>query len=438
VPEEAAKFDWPGMVARRDAYVARLNGNYHNNWTKAGIDVILGTASFVDKTTMTVTLTDGTGTKTITAPKIVIACGGTPWLGNIAGAKEHAIDSDGFFDIKVQPTKMAVVGAGYIAVEMAGIVHALGTPTDLFFRGETILRRGFDPYIVETLMDEIRAHGPALHPKCTPKEITKADDGTFTLHTTCGKVLEGYDCVLMAIGRRPVTNLLNLDAIGVTTDKDGFIQVDKFENTSVDGVYAIGDCSSTKYELTPVAIAAGRRLGDRLFGGEPNARIEYGSIASVMFSHPPIGTIGLTEPAAREEFGTDNVRVKQARFPSMLYAMNGADSKVKTALKLVLAGPDDKVVGLHCIGPFSDEMLQGFAVAVRMGATRADFEASVAIHPTVSEEFVTFGGWGQTKPEEGAAASPMLPPYLQPDNSEVAALKAEVAALKAELAACKK
>lgn len=194
-----------------------------------------------------------------------------------------------------------------------------------------------------------------------------------------------------------------------------------------------------------------------------------------MFSHPPIGTIGLTEPDAREEFGADNVRVKQARFPSMLYAFNDADNKVrtgleltrtfphshnylppfthprtpstrslrllaqvKTGLKLVLAGPDDKVVGLHCIGPFSDEMLQGFAIAVRMGATRADFEASVAIHPTVSEEFVTFGGWGQTNPEEGAAAKPMLPPYLRPDTDEVATLKAEVAALKAELAALKK
>uniref|UniRef100_A0A7S3B0X9 Pyridine nucleotide-disulphide oxidoreductase dimerisation domain-containing protein n=1 Tax=Haptolina ericina TaxID=156174 RepID=A0A7S3B0X9_9EUKA len=154
-------------------------------------------------------------------------------------------------------------------------------------------------------------------------------------------------------------------------------------------------------------------MGDRLFGGEPKARIEYGTIATVVFSHPPIGTIGLTEPQAREEFGTEAITVKKAKFGSMLYAFNDEDAKVKTALKLVLCGPEEKVVGLHCIGPSSDEMMQGFAVAVRMGATRADFEASVAIHPTISEEFVTFGGWGQ-QPDGAGGKKPMLPPYLKP------------------------
>jgi len=194
-------------------------------------------------------------------------------------------------------------------------------------------------------------------------------------------------------------------------------------------VFAIGDATTTGWELTPVAIAAGRRLADRLFGGEPNARIEYESIATVVFSHPPIGTIGLTEPEAVKQFGPENVRAKQTSFASMQFAFNAEDAKVTTGLKLVLAGEEERVVGLHCIGPCSDEMMQGFAVAIRMGCTRADMEASVAIHPTISEELVTFGGWGQTAGvrkkggTKGAeqAPRPLLPPYLRGNLKAVAA-----------------
>lgn len=432
VPEEACKFDWVGMKSRRDAYVSRLNGNYLRNWGKAGIEVLEGTAAFADKSTVSVAMNDGS-TKMLTAPHIVVACGGEPTKFAFEGA-EHAINSDGFFDIETQPTKMAVVGGGYIAVEMAGIMHALGTETHLFFRGDTVLRRGFDPYIVNILMGELEKHGPHLRPKCVIEKITKEANNTLTITTTCGTVESGYDQVLLAIGRKPVTDLINTAAAGIELDKSGHIVVDKYQNTNVPGIYALGDCANNGFELTPVAIAAGRRLSDRLFGGEPEARIEYANIASVVFSHPVIGTIGLTEQQAREEFGDDNIRVKEATFPSMFYAMNSdADSKVKTGLKLVLMGPKETVVGLHCIGPFSDEMMQGFAVAVRMGATRADFEATVAIHPTIGEEFVTFGGWGQD--QEG---KPMLPPYLRQSNTEVAALQSEVAALKAELAEVQK
>lgn len=429
IPEEATKYDWAGMKKRRDAYIARLNNNYLTNWKKAGIDVMVGTASFSGSNTVSISLNDG-GSKEITAPHIVVACGGAPTEFE---GYELAITSDGFFDIEEQPKKMAVLGGGYIAVEMAGIMHALGTSTDLFFRGETVLRRGFDPYIVGTLMDELKAHGPNLHGNKTISKIVKDDDGSFSIHTKDSAVFSGYDVVLSAIGRKPVTDLLQTDKAGIELDKTGHIVVDKFQNTNVPGIYALGDCANNGFELTPVAIAAGRRLGDRLFGGEPNARLEYKNIASVVFSHPPIGTIGLTEPAAREEFGDENVVVKQAKFPSMLYAMNDTpESKVKTGLKLVLAGPEETVVGLHCIGPFSDEMMQGFAVAVRMGATRADFEASVAIHPTVGEEFVTFGGWGQKRNADGDF-KPMLPPYLR-EKSEVEQLRAEVKMLKSALA----
>ena len=270
-----------------------------------------------------------------------------------------------------------------------------------------------DPYIVETLMEEMEKHGPQLHSKSTPAGIVRAADGktlTVQMKSESGEIVEfgGFDVVLSAIGRAPSTGReLGLERAGVQVDDKGLIVVDAFENTSAPSVHALGDATTTGWELTPVAIAAGRRLADRLFGGEPRARLDYASIATVVFSHPPIGTVGLTEPAAKAEYGDGAVKVKQARFSSMKYALSPDKAKVKTALKLVLAGPDEKVVGVHMIGPHSDEMLQGFAVAVRMGATRADFEASVAIHPTIAEELVTMGGWGQKD------SKPQLPPYLQ-------------------------
>jgi len=411
VPKAAGTVDWPMLKARRDAYVAKLNVGYANNWTKAGIEILTGEATFVGpKTVRIVASADGVETL-VTAPKVLIAVGGIPAMPQLPGA-ELAISSDGFFDLEQQPKKVDVVGAGYIAVEMAGILHGLGSEVHLFFRGDTVMRRGFDPFIVETLMNELKSHGPHLHPNCTPTALRKAKDGTTTLVVAEGKgtpaaEYAGFDCVLMAIGREPLTASLGLEKVpGVTLNTGGYIEVDQYENTGADGVYSLGDVTSTGYELTPVAIAAGRRLGDRLFGGEPKARIDYSTIATVVFSHPPIGTIGLTEPQAREEYGDTNIKVKQSRFASMLYAFNGDEAKVKTGLKLVLRLPEETVVGLHCIGPCSDEMLQGFAVAVRMGATRHDFEASMAIHPTIAEEFVTFGGWGQRDEK------PVLPPYL--------------------------
>lgn len=416
VPEDAGALNWAALKVKRDAYVKRLNVTYSSNWEKEGIQSHVGLASFVDKGTVKVALQSG-GEKVLAAPKVVIACGGEPAMPKIPGV-ELAISSDGFFDLEQQPKKVAVVGAGYIAVEMAGILHGLGSEVHLFFRGETVLRRGFDPFIVETLMEEMKAHGPHLHPHSLPSRLERAADGTITLATKdateaeeAERLLTGFDCVLMAIGRRPVTDLLALDKVGVKLNQKGYIEVDAQENTNVPGIYAIGDSSTSGYELTPVAIAAGRRLGDRLFGKEPKARIAYELIATVVFSHPPIGTIGLTEPLAKKEFGEENIVVKQARFGSMVYAFNAPENKVKTGMKLVLKLPEERVVGLHCIGPASDEMMQGFAVAIRMGATRADLEASVAIHPTIGEEFVTMGGWGQTVKKDGTMV-PLLAPYL--------------------------
>jgi len=418
VPEEAGKLDWSRLKKNRDAYVARLNTAYTTNWDKAGIATHLGLAEFVDQNSVKVHLKDG-GQKLLTAPKIVIACGGEPASPDIPGI-ELAINSDGFFALETQPKKVAVIGAGYIAVEMAGILHGLGSEAHLFFRGETVMRRGFDPFIVKQLMEELKAHGPHLHENTTPAKLAKEADGTITYTTKCsnsGAEVEhkGFDCVLMAIGRRPVTDTLMLANAGLSVNDKGLIIVDDYENTAVPSILAIGDCTTTGYELTPVAIAAGRRLGDRLFGNEPRARLAYETIATVVFSHPPIGTIGLTEPAARKEFGDENIVVKESSFAAMTYAFNDDDKKVKTGMKLVLKLPEERIVGLHCIGPSSDEMLQGFAIAIRMGATRADFEASVAIHPTIGEEMVTFGGWGQIKNAEGKLV-PQLAPHIEKES----------------------
>lgn len=407
--EGAGKVDWGALKVKRDAYIKGLNNSYETNWKKAGIEVLMGVASFADKGSVKVVLNDG-GETILTAKHILIACGGEPTMPDIPG-KEFMINSDSFFDLVEQPKKVAILGAGYIAVEMAGIFNGLGSEAHLYFRGETVIRRGFDPFIVKSLMEELKAHGPELHSLTTPTSVTKEADGTLTLVTSTGTE-KGFDCIMSGIGRKPVTYTLNLEATGGIELDRGYIKVDEYENTNVAGIYCLGDASTSGYQLTPVALAAGRRLADRLFGGEPKARIDYHTIATVVFSHPPIGTIGLPEPEAIKQYGAENITTRQTRFSSMAYAFNDETSKVKTGLKLVLKGPEELVVGLHCIGPCSDEMLQGFAVAVRMGATRRDFEASVAIHPTIGEEMVTFGGWGQ-KTVDGETKV-QLPPYIEP------------------------
>jgi glutathione reductase (NADPH) len=409
------KFDWAALVEKRNAEVKRLNGVYEGGWKKKGITLMNGFASFVDSKTVSVKGHDATET-IVQGTHIVIAVGGYPaFPRDTPGAEEYGITSDGFFDLKEQPKKCAVIGAGYIAVEMAGILQALGTDTNLMCRGDTVMRRGFDPFIVETLMTELKAHGPTLTTGATVQKVELAADGTKTLTLKDGRVFEGFDTVLFAIGRAPATKNLGLETIGVETNRKGQIVVDQFENTTVANIYALGDVTQTGFELTPVAIAAGRRLADRLFGGCPDARIPYECIPTVVFSHPPIGTIGMTQQAAEEHYGAENIRVKQSRFKCMIYSFNSAENKVKSALKLVLAGPEEKVVGLHMIGPNSDEMMQGFGVAVRMGATRSDFEATMAIHPTIGEEMVTFMGWGQD-----SKGKPLLPPSLRKPEEKVA------------------
>ena len=374
---EQRSFDWAKLVEARQAYIGRIHQSYDRVLTNNKITRIEGFARFVDANTVEV---DG---QQYRAKHITVAVGGAPSLPNIPGA-EYGIDSDGFFALTEQPKRVAVVGAGYIAVELAGVMHALGSETHLLVRKGKPLRQ-FDPMLSDTLVEVMEAEGPTLHTHSIPESVTKNDDSSLTLKLQNGEQLV-IDCLVWAIGRAPATSALNLEAAGVATDERGYIPSDKFENTNVPGIYALGDVTG-KVELTPVAVAAGRHLAERLFNGKDEAHLDYTDIATVVFSHPPIGTIGLSEPEAIEQFGEDNIKVYNSQFTAMYSAVT--QHRQPTRMKLICAGAEEKVVGLHSIGFASDELIQGFAVAIKMGATKADFDRTVAIHPTSAEEFVT-------------------------------------------------
>ncbi|MFP1916712.1 glutathione-disulfide reductase [Lonsdalea quercina] len=370
-------FNWGTLVKNRSAYIDRIHHSYDNVLGKNQVEVIRGFARFVDAHTVEV------NGEEITADHILIATGGRPTLPDVPGA-EYGINSDGFFELDALPRRVAVVGAGYIAVEIAGVLNALGAETHLFVRKHAPLRQ-FDPLIVDTLVEVMKAEGPSLHTESTPKAVVKNADGSLTLQLEDGKS-QTVDCLVWAIGRQPATDNLNLQAAGVELDDRGYVKVDKFQNTNVSGIYAVGD-NTGAVELTPVAVAAGRRLSERLFNNKPNEHLDYSNIPTVVFSHPPIGTVGLTEPQAREKYGDEQVKVYQSSFTAMYTAVT--QHRQPCRMKLVCVGPEEKVVGVHGIGFGVDEMLQGFAVAVKMGATKQDFDNTVAIHPTGAEEFVT-------------------------------------------------
>ena len=374
---ELKSFDWKKLVENRQAYIQRIHASYQSGLSKNQVDVIHGFATFVDHKTIEV------NGETFTADHILIATGGRPSYPNIPGV-EYGIDSNGFFALDALPKRVAVVGAGYIAVEIAGVLNGLGAETHLFVRKHAPLR-SFDPMIVETLVEVMAAEGPTLHTQAIPKEVQQNDDGSLTLWLEDGRS-QTVDCLIWAIGREPATDMFNLEATGVKTDDKGYIVVDKWQNTSVPGIYAVGD-NTGAVELTPVAVAAGRRLSERLFNNKPDEHLDYSNIPTVVFSHPPIGTVGLTEPQAREQYGDDQVKVYKSAFTAMYTAVTSHRQPCR--MKLVCVGPEEKIVGIHGIGFGMDEMLQGFAVALKMGATKKDFDNTVAIHPTAAEEFVT-------------------------------------------------
>ncbi len=372
------KFDFAKLVESRQAYISRIHTSYNNVLAKNNVDVINGFAKFVNANTVEV------NGEQITADHILIATGGRPSRPDIKGA-EHGIDSDGVFALNALPKRVAVVGAGYIAVELAGVLNSLGAETHLFVRQNTPIR-SFDPLIIDTLVEVLTQDGITLHSKAIPQEVIKNADSSLTLKLEDGRETV-VDTLVWAIGREPATDKINLAATGVATNERGFIKVDKYQNTNVKGIYAVGDIIEGGIELTPVAVAAGRRLSERLFNNRPTEHLDYNLVPTVVFSHPPIGTIGLTEPKAVEQYGAENVKVYKSSFTPMYSAVT--QHRQPCRMKLVCVGKDEKIVGLHGIGFGVDEMIQGFAVAIKMGATKADFDNTVAIHPTGSEEFVT-------------------------------------------------
>jgi len=369
-------FSWAKLVEKREQYIANINQWYVGYLADENIDLLTGSACFVDSHTLEV------AGKQYTAERIVIASGGRPTVPDVPGA-EHGITSDGFFALETQPKKVAVIGAGYIAVELAGMLNALGSEVSQFIRKQHFLRE-FDPIAYQTLGEAMRDSGVDIVNNTQIGSLEKTGH-TIAIHTLGGEVHGGFDQVIWAIGREPLTAELNLPAAGLGVDKRGYISTDQWQATGVDGIFALGDVTG-RAQLTPVAVAAGRRLADRLYGGQTDRRLEYENIPTVIFSHPPIGTVGLTEAQARERHG-DSVKVYTTRFTAMYNAFT--DHAPPTAMKLVVVGEQEKVVGCHIVGLGADEMLQGFAVAIRMGATKRDFDDTVAIHPSSAEELVT-------------------------------------------------
>lgn len=371
------KFDFATLKANRQAYIDRIHGSYERGFDSNGVERVYEYARFVDPHTVEV------AGERYTAPHILIATGGHALYPNIPGS-EYGITSDGFFELDEVPKRTAVIGAGYIAVEVAGVLNALGSDTHLFVRKDRPLRT-FDKDIVDVLVDEMAKSGPTLHTHANATEVVKNTDDSLTISFDNGETIT-VDCLIWTIGRAANTSGFGLEKTGVKLTEKGTIYSDEFENTSVPGIYALGDVTG-KLDLTPVAVKAGRQLSERLFNNKADAKLDYTDVATVVFSHPVIGSVGLTEEKAIAKYGPENIKVYKSSFTPMYTALG--DNRQPSTMKLVTLGDDEKIIGLHGIGYGVDEMIQGFSVAIKMGATKADFDNTVAIHPTGSEEFVT-------------------------------------------------
>ena len=371
------KFDFATLKANRQAYIDRIHGSYERGFDSNGVERVYEYAKFVDSHIVEV------AGERYTAPHILIATGGHALYPNIPGS-EYGITSDGFFELDEVPKRTAVIGGGYIAVEVAGVLNALGSDTHLFVRKDRPLRT-FDKDIIDVLVDEMAKSGPTLHTHANATEVVKNADDSLTISFDNGETVT-VDCLIWAIGRAANTSGFGLEKTGVELTERGNIYSDAFENTSVPGIYALGDVTG-KLDLTPVAIKAGRQLSERLFNNKADAKLDYTDVATVVFSHPVIGSVGLTEEKAIAKYGPENIKVYKSSFTPMYTALG--DNRQPSTMKLVTLGDDEKIIGLHGIGYGVDEMIQGFSVAIKMGATKADFDNTVAIHPTGSEEFVT-------------------------------------------------
>jgi glutathione reductase (NADPH) len=371
------RHDWGRLKSARDAFIERLNVVHARNLERHKVELLRGCARLQSPQSVRV------GEREITAGTIILASGGVPLIPQVPGAS-LGITSDGFFELPERPERVAIVGAGYVAAELSGVFAALGSNTTVVLRHDCLLR-SFDTMLGESLLTIMRDEGMDVVTHSIPRALDRNGAGELMLQLTDGRTLGPFDSLVWAVGRAPASIELGLDALNVRRDGGGHVLVDAYQATNIEHLYAIGDVTQHT-GLTPVAIAAGRRLSDRLFGGQPERKLDYENIATVVFSHPPIGTVGLSERDARSRYG-DAVKIFTSAFVPMYHVFT--QRKPHAHMKLVTLGEQLKIIGVHVIGPGADEMMQGFAVAVRMGATKRDFDDTVAIHPTAAEELVT-------------------------------------------------
>ncbi|KAL8089445.1 glutathione reductase, chloroplastic [Apium graveolens] len=398
--ESEPKHDWSTMIANKNAELHRLTAIYKNILKNANVKLIEGRGKILDPHTVDV---DG---KIYTARNILISVGGRPFVPEIPG-REYVIDSDAALDLPTRPKKIAIVGGGYIAVEFAGIFNGLKSDVHVFIRQKKVLR-GFDEEIRDFVAEQMSLKGIEFHTEESPQAIVKSSDGTLSLKTTKGTI-EGFSHVMFATGRRPNTKNLGLEMVGVEMDKNGAIQVDEYSRTSVPSIWAVGDVTD-RINLTPVALMEGGALAKTLFANEPS-KPDFRAVPSAVFSQPPIGQVGLTEEQAVEEFG--DVDVFTSNYRPLKATLSGLPDRV--FMKMIVCAKTNKVLGLHVCGEDSPEIVQGFAIAIKAGLTKADFDATVGIHPTSAEELVTMRTptrkirsssppEGKTDPEVKAAA----------------------------------
>jgi len=378
------KIDWLKIKELRDAHTHKMHLNYVENCKKSGVEFVNGVAKFTDKNELEVVDNETKEVSKITADHIIVATGSRPFMPERIKGIKNCLNTDSFFALKEVPKSIFVIGGGYIGVEVACSLHAFGIKTSLCML-EDHLVTPFDVEITDTLMHYMQSIGIKILPRAGVKSVTHNEQGQCVVDLVGHRKITA-EAVLCAAGIKANTENLGLEKIGVKLNKNGTMAVDDYENSSVKGIYGIGDVTG-KVILTPVAKTAGTKLATRLFGGDPNSKLDYSTIPSVAFSHPPMGKVGLTEAEANKKFGESNVKVYKAIFKNFFYDV--ISYKQPSLYKIVCTLPDEKVVGIHAVGRNVDEMIQGYSVALTAGATMKDFENTLAIHPTASEMFVS-------------------------------------------------
>lgn len=372
---EKPKHDWSRLISNKNAEIERLNGIYRRILSNNNVDILNGHAVLEGKHEVRI------GDRLVTAENILIATGGKPFIPDVKGARKYGISSNEAFYLDALPDHVIMNGGGYIAVEFASIFAALGAEVTLIYRGDMILR-GFDDDLRESLKDELVKNGIDVRLNTEISGVEK-EGKTLKIELNNGDNLEG-DCLFFATGRVPLSDEIGLDKVGVKINEKGAIIVDGEDCTNIDNIYAVGDVTD-KINLTPVAIAQGHALADRLYGGLSERYADLDNVAAAVFSIPPIGTVGLTEVEAKEKYG--EIEIFKSSFKPMKHTLSGRDEK--TMMKLIIDVKTDRVIGAHMMGADAPEIIQGIAIAIKAGATKADFDNTVGIHPTAAEEFVT-------------------------------------------------